>query len=219
MPTSEPVLLPGVDLFDHARASPVTWLISHTTDNNPPSEAAVSDNSSGALSIGVVLHSGAELGEKLFNNYGAKPNAELILGYGFTLPQNPDDTILLKIGGMMADGKDKMWEVGRNAVGAEAMWDAILRWLTKDGEAQHAFEVELDASEMLVDMTQTLLERLPDVRDVAGLRPEISVMLEQYVEGQRDILEAIINFARRKVMFAVEAAHAQGIELVFEEGD
>ena len=88
----------------------------------------------------------------------------LILGYGFTLPRN--DTISLKIGGMTKDEAGQKWLVGRNAEGAEAMWDEILRWLRKDGEAGHAFEVKLDASEMLVEMTQTLLERLPDVLDV-----------------------------------------------------
>jgi hypothetical protein len=139
--------------------------LADATNSSPPSGAAGGGRSSGELSIGLVLHSGAELGEKLFNNYGAKSNAELILGYGFTLPRNPDDTISLKIGGMIADGAGKMWEVGRNAAGAEAMWD-----------------------EMLAEMTQTLLERLPDVLDVAGLRPEVAVMREHYVEGAWGIL-------------------------------
>ena len=185
-PTSEPVLLPGVDLFDHARESRVTWLVSQLADGT--NEGYTSDDGgshrrSPGLSIGLVLHSKTELGKNLFNNYGAKPNAELILGYGFTLPRNPDDTIVLKIGGMGEDGEGKKWEVGRNAEGTEAMWNEILRWLAKDGEPGHAFEEELDASEMLVEMTQALLDRLPEVHDGTGLRPDVAVMRDHYVEG------------------------------------
>jgi hypothetical protein len=34
----------------------------------------------------------------VFNNYGPKSNEELLLGYGFTLPNNPDDVVTLKLG-------------------------------------------------------------------------------------------------------------------------
>jgi hypothetical protein len=37
-------------------------------------------------------------GEQVFNNYGPKSNEELLLGYGFTLPHNPDDVVALKLG-------------------------------------------------------------------------------------------------------------------------
>ena len=160
----------------------MTWLVSQLADGTTSDEGGHHGRSA-ELSIGLVLHSEAELGENLFNNYGAKPNAELILGYGFTLPRNPDDTIVLKIGGMEEDGEGKKWEVGRNAEGTEAMWNEILRWLAKDEEPGRAFEDELDVSEMLVEMTQTLLDRLPDVHDVTGLRPDIAAMRDDYVEG------------------------------------
>lgn len=37
-------------------------------------------------------------GYEVFNNYGAKPNDELLLGYGFVLPGNPEDFVSLKMG-------------------------------------------------------------------------------------------------------------------------
>lgn len=54
----------------------------------------------------------------MFNNYGPKPNSELLLGYGFVLPNNPEDTIVLKLG-----GSEKRHEIGRDA-GRWAMADA-----------------------------------------------------------------------------------------------
>lgn len=37
-------------------------------------------------------------GEEVFNNYGAKPNDELLLGYGFLLEDNPEDFVSVKLG-------------------------------------------------------------------------------------------------------------------------
>lgn len=37
-------------------------------------------------------------GAEVFNNYGAKPNDELLLGYGFVLEDNPEDFVSLKMG-------------------------------------------------------------------------------------------------------------------------
>lgn len=36
-------------------------------------------------------------GEQVFNSYGAKPNEELLLGYGFTMSSNPADVVALKL--------------------------------------------------------------------------------------------------------------------------
>lgn len=37
------------------------------------------------------------LDEQVFNNYGPKPNEELLLGYGFTTPHNQADLAVLKL--------------------------------------------------------------------------------------------------------------------------
>jgi len=98
-PDSYPVLIPGIDALNHARAQPVSWVVTCprtvTSSSSPPSTVNASQPG-----ISFVTHNASKVGAEIFNNYGAKPNSELLLGYGFTLPANPDDTIVLKIGGL-----------------------------------------------------------------------------------------------------------------------
>jgi len=134
------------------------------------------------------------------NNYGAKPNAELILGYGFSLENNPDDTIVLSIGGGPATsasnpGEKKRWEVGRSAQGVEGIWRHVLDVVSsapqpgdEEESAATRFENKLDAAGMLSEMCQSYLGRLPLIPHVSdapatGLRPEVSAMFTHYIEG------------------------------------
>lgn len=184
-PTSYPVLLPGVDSLNHARAQPISWAVTSS-----------SEKTSG-LSIAIVPHTATPEGNELFNNYGPKPNAELIMGYGFSLPHNPDDTIVLKIGGVKT--VDSRWEVGRDARGAEPVWEAVKeavhaqnRYEIDEAErASISIEDELWATEVLVEMAEDLLGRLPPESSVAlngaeqpVIRPEVAEMLDNYVEGK-----------------------------------
>lgn len=191
-PTSYPVLLPGVDSLNHARAQPVSWVVTH------PSSTASYVPVPSAPTISLVLHTRTQRGAELFNNYGPKPNAELILGYGFALPANPDDTIVLKIGGLEGAPSSK-WEVGRGARGAEPVWEAVKaavhaqnRYDVEEEErVSYSTEDDLWATEVLVDMADDLLNRLPpnpSTGDVAGsdpdVRPEVREMLHYYLEGE-----------------------------------
>ncbi|KAG5648830.1 hypothetical protein DXG03_000179 [Asterophora parasitica] len=173
------------------------------------------DLASETPSISLVLHNASSKGEELVNNYGAKPNSELILGYGFSLSQNPDDTIVLKIGGI--DGKK--WEVGRSARGADGLWDEILHSVQQDPESPPNYEDQLDASGALLDMLHGLLDRLPSDREGrrAEMRQEVALMLHDYVEGQRDILQSLVDFAHEQEKLAIEAARAEGVEIVLED--
>src|SRR5258705_1097697 len=100
-PDAYPILIPGVDSLNHARAHPVSWIFSGNKDSH---------NDQG-YTVAIVHHIAVAQGQELHNNYGPKPNAELILGYGFSLAHNPDDTIILKLGGFEC----KRWEIGRDA--------------------------------------------------------------------------------------------------------
>lgn len=208
--------------MNHARGHPVSWVVSNT----PPS--ATHDQ---APLISLVLHKPTSQGEELFNNYGPKPNSELILGYGFSLPNNPDDTIVLKIGGLPEQPQRK-WEVGRDARGAEPVWEAVLSAVCEDPE-DVMVEDELQAASMLGEMAQNLFERLPEAR-TDGLRPEVATMLKDYLDGrinkfsllvsntksnigQRGILQALIQFARSKEQLAIAKAREQGLDIVEEE--
>jgi hypothetical protein len=42
-------------------------------------------------------------------------------------------------------------------------------------------------------------------------------MLAYYLEGQRDILQSLLEFAVKMEQAAIEAAGAEGIELVFDD--
>lgn len=152
------------------------------------------------LSLSLSIHSLNQRGEELLNNYGAKPNSELILGYGFSLEGNPDDTIVLSISGGPAtsdpspEGKER-WEVGRNARGVEGVWNYVLNAISSGSQPEEAEESEnievenrLEAAGMLSGMCQSYLDRLPKIPPASDqsppeLRPEVLTMLAHYIEG------------------------------------
>ena len=45
----------------------------------------------------VTVNDPVEAGDEVFNNYGPKGNGELLLGYGFCLPGNPHDSVMLTL--------------------------------------------------------------------------------------------------------------------------
>ena len=102
------------------------------------------------------------------------------------MPHNPDDTIVLKIGGNPAGlpaASQPRFEVGRNAKGAEAVWNAVLTAICGDPK-EKTVEDELDAAEMLAEMAENLKNRLPQPQDARhDIQPEVALMLEHYLEG------------------------------------
>ncbi|KAF7791541.1 hypothetical protein EIP86_002557 [Pleurotus ostreatoroseus] len=228
-PSSYPVLLPGVDNLNHARAQPVSWVVTH-----PSSSTSYTHVPAPPLTptISLVLHTSTAAGNELFNNYGPKPNAELILGYGFALPHNPDDTIVLKIGSANADdaGIESKWEVGRQARGVEPVWEAVKAAVRAQNQYEagadadgaegtdvaNPYEEELWATEVLADMAEDLMSRLPSnsQRRDASVRPEVLQMLDYYIEGQRDILNSLMNFAKEMEQNVIQQAQERGIAIV-----
>lgn len=101
-----PVLLPGIDAFNHARSVPVTWTFPCATATDPAEPAVAVTVSSAAahtsvdeLCAAITIHYPVKAGQQVFNCYGAKSNEEFLTGYGFVLPGGPDDTLTLVIGG------------------------------------------------------------------------------------------------------------------------
>ncbi|KAH9016059.1 hypothetical protein EDB84DRAFT_1632855, partial [Lactarius hengduanensis] len=90
---------------------------------------------------------------------------------GFTLPDNPDDTIVLKIGGGAGDDTTRH-EVGRGAR-AQTACGAPYGGPegTEDGDAPE-WQTVLDAADMLRSMTEALLARLPNVPVSGALRTD-----------------------------------------------
>jgi len=151
-------------------------------------------------------------GAEIFNNYGAKPNSELLLGYGFTLPDNPDDTIVLKIGGGAGDDAPR-YEVGRGARGADSVWEAIVEALKaqEDGEEAPEWQNVLDGADMLRSMTEALLARLPSVPVPGALCAEIADMIGHYVSGQHEVLQDLVEYANRREADGVAMARREGV--------
>lgn len=209
-PNSYPVLIPGVDSLNHARAQPVSWVVSHT-----PYAA----ESQGTISL--VARTAVDGGAEIFNNYGAKPNSELLLGYGFTLPDNPDDTIVLKIGGAAGDDIPRH-EVGRGAHGADSVWDAIVALKAQEddvGEVVPEWQTVLDGADMLLSMTEALLARLPGVPVSGALRADIADMIGHYVSGQHEVLRDLVEYANKRETDGVAMARREGVVVQAEGND
>ncbi|KAF8622195.1 hypothetical protein AX15_007304 [Amanita polypyramis BW_CC] len=172
--SAEPILIPGLDILNHARGTAVTWNITYPLLDNLDTTRSQCEPS-----ISLILHSAAIPHRELFNNYGPKPNSELIMGYGFSIPDNPDDTILLKIGGL----NGQRWSVGRDARGIEGLWDEIVQ--STASEKIPSYENQLDAADLLMEMCKALFDRLPqsDAGDKHDMRHEVRVMFEDYIEG------------------------------------
>ncbi|KAF8806342.1 SET domain protein, partial [Phlegmacium glaucopus] len=206
-PTSQPVLLPGVDALNHARGQPISWVVTYPNTNDTSQEPKIS----------LVLHTATLKGDELFNNYGPKPNSELILGYGFSIPHNPDDTIVLKIGGSFEDGKK--WEIGRETKGVENMWTDLMRAFIQDSSQNPSYEDMLDASSALQEMVQNFIDRLPaeEIVETTEIRVEVIAMFQDYLEGQRDILRSLMEFAKAQERLALEMAREKGVEIVFDD--
>ncbi|KAF7352490.1 SET domain-containing protein [Mycena venus] len=183
----EPILLPGVDSLNHARAEPVSWVQSYLGSGPVPDAGSC---------LSLILHNPIAAGAELFNNYGPKPNSELILGYGFSLPNNPDDTIVLKIGGPQG-GK---WEVGRGARGVDPIWDSVLAMVQPEEGAEPTYDDHLDTADALAEMVQQLMDKLPRVSVPApdDIREDVALMIQHYVEGQREILESLVEYTETK---------------------
>ncbi|CUA67457.1 SET domain protein [Rhizoctonia solani] len=204
---SHAVLLPGIDSLNHKRATPVSWIanISEPLDSS---------------TLDLLIHETVPAGSECFNNYGPKPNSELILGYGFALPSNPDDTILLSLATSNATSSS-MVEVGRDAKNAEHLWELVIAKISEldSEEPMSAWEVELEAAETIMSLTEQRLSRLPDVSkagDVNARQPVLE-MIGYYLEGQRAILTDLIQWAQAKRVGARDKALAEGVELVLDD--
>ncbi|KAJ1942008.1 hypothetical protein GGF37_003296 [Kickxella alabastrina] len=72
------VLLPLLDMLNHLPKRKVSW---------------VSTNGGVEFVTGAVM----EKGDQVFNNYGPKSNEELMVGYGFCVPENPFSYFHIKL--------------------------------------------------------------------------------------------------------------------------
>lgn len=179
------MLLPGIDSLNHRRATPVSWV--STVSKDPDVETS---NGSPTLdgSLDLIIHEPVPAGTECFNNYGPKPNSELILGYGFAIPFNPDDTILLSLAASNTE-QTNIVEIGRGAKNAMRLWELVFNKVKEMGEVDmndsSPWELELEAAEIIINLTEQRMERLPSVKgNITGARQSVLDMIEYYLEGR-----------------------------------
>ncbi|KAJ9110814.1 hypothetical protein QFC22_006670 [Naganishia vaughanmartiniae] len=249
-PTSYPVLIPGLDTLNHRRNQAVTWVSSAlpssiVKDEATESTAEAAYRSKQERCVVLVVRTEVAANEQVFNNYGPKGNEELILGYGFSIPENPDDTLALKLGipedtltqgvrdalttlsisdssngapkpeSSTASPLDRTWYIPRSGELPEELFGVVRIILSMQGDAtadsqdeEEASELEMDVTGMLLEMVQTKLEKLNDILErneavVDGnagvVRMEVWDMLQDYVQGQMDILAACNSVLEQKM--------------------
>ena len=76
-PESYPVLLPGLDFFNHKRGQPVSWGISLIERPTSPilSGFSASNPTDTELCVSLTINTPILEGAEVFNNYGPKPNS------------------------------------------------------------------------------------------------------------------------------------------------
>jgi hypothetical protein len=181
-----PVLVPLVDALNHARSTPISWSVDKLENGTASSQMMTK-------SLSLVSHKRTEPFEEVFNNYGAKPNDELLLGYGFTLANNSEDVLLLKL-----PGSERRFKILRAALGlgeSEAVWNEIGRRLqegfaTDEDDLDVAFaELQLEIGQILPEMLRDLKAKLPLAAafdpSLPEIRSEVREMVWNYIEGMQ----------------------------------
>ncbi|KAF9505830.1 hypothetical protein BS47DRAFT_1378233 [Hydnum rufescens UP504] len=230
-PTTSPsdasysILLPILDCLNHARRHPVSWLVTSSAPSTPTTTTHNLNKS--ALHATLLLRSPTLAQTEVFNNYGPKPNSELLLGYGFIIPSNPEDTIVLKLGGSAHRheiSRDVFTLAGCN--GMRDLWAEVEMMVLTSGEDDESvtsmeggWEVTLEVCEALKDMVARKIDALPDLTSFTSspnppaVRPDVTEMIIEYVQGQRDILGGILEYVKRRKQAAIETAKAEGLDV------
>ncbi|KAF2449464.1 SET domain-containing protein [Karstenula rhodostoma CBS 690.94] len=76
-----PILFPVVDILNHSPTAKVEW------DFHPLQD----------FTLKILGHEEVRPGDEVYNNYAPKQNDELLLGYGFCVPDNPVEQFAIKM--------------------------------------------------------------------------------------------------------------------------
>jgi len=180
-----------------------------------------SEVGSDGLHISLVLDSRRIAGEELFNNYGLKSNAELILGYGFSIRENPEDCVVIKLGGQGTS--QRRHEIGRGLDGLSEVIEEMRDVLMRQGEEEQMedWECELEVLEMLQELVTGLVSKMgaseARIEDKDGIRKEVIEMATNYIRGQQSILLEMRTRAEEMWETAAEKAKEYGLEIQLEE--
>lgn len=173
--------------------------------------------------ISFVAPSSIAADAEVFNNYGAKSNESLLMGYGFVITENPDDSVVLRLGGapesaaatLKAKGLDATtrFTIGRDGQIPQQLLE-IMRIIvgqdsddedSDDEHAVHEYEIEALETELnVLEMLQAMLESKVDgiagsTERGEGVRDSVAKMVEVYRQGQVDIINKTLETVRERV--------------------
>lgn len=162
---SGPVLLPGIDAFNHARGVPVTWTYPCAPTHEPekPAKAEAAESGGEDKEVAITLGYEVEMGKQAFNCYGGKSNEEFLAGYGFVLdsPDLPDDTLTLVLGGRVGEGNAPAAEEASGDASSSAESTALS--LRKPWGSKHYWRTGQGApAGLLFELRERLLEGTSD---------------------------------------------------------
>lgn len=137
------MLFPGLDAGNHSNEARVDWTF------DP-----------GRFSIRV--NDEVQAGEEVFNNYGPKSNGELLIGYGFCIPDNPYDTVALTPKEPPQDLQEDLKNVKADYFTAEGEWDsakATFRLILPTTQLLYARQIFFELPEPLLELLLYMLWR------------------------------------------------------------
>lgn len=180
---SAPILVPGLDFFNHSRDAKVTW-----TWVSKPGESQVT----------LTLHNRCKKDEQVFNSYGPKSNEELLASYGFVNDGMEDDAVTLKLGGYVNGVPPQQHYWRYNEPCPPDLLEEVKEVL-RDGEeweeggdpTEHLMgeQVRVD---VVIDMLKAKIEAFDTVSNQVDItlksdpliRPSVAYMINVYRKGE-----------------------------------
>lgn len=95
--SSSQILFPLADLANHDPEAKRTWKVDKSSDSTNTTTLPVADSTAPLEAFQIFAEDEIPPGHEVFNNYGStKYNSELLLGYGFCLPDMKNDYIAVE---------------------------------------------------------------------------------------------------------------------------
>ncbi|RSM02075.1 hypothetical protein CEP52_008207 [Fusarium oligoseptatum] len=148
--SSFPVLYPMLDIFNHNLGTKVSWKF-HSGD------------------FSLCLEEKVEQGEQIFNNYSPKGNEDLLMGFGFCIPDNPYDQVAVRLGQISPDVHRQLHQ------------SIPTHWQSETWEPKESVFHLRATSQSTPDNSNTY--RVPNLTCLRGIPPELAksvyiIMLE-----------------------------------------
>ncbi|PWZ01043.1 SET domain-containing protein [Testicularia cyperi] len=225
-PTSNPILIPAYDAFNHARAHPVTWTHIPAPSTHPDTAAphavgstTVPESRRATGRVQMTLNYAVDPADsQVFNNYGGKSNEEFLSAYGFVLPTTTEDTLALKIGTQVQSDADADAHDDKKGTGSTTFyWPATS---ASDAASSSDQPIELSGGDGkpfvparcpcpgLIEQLGAELRRQP-----ASLSSSPLIQLEEYA-NVIEVLESLL-LAKRK-QFRASQKQVDSIEALQE---